>query len=173
MLKQLFYHMPWDNKICPLIPKAPPISGLQAFVWPTPGTTASPDFYMVLPRTGQTAWGAGGGGLTQEVPPLGIQVGLVGKTAFEHISAIVRTGPGTRDSPAMSTVDQLHDGPRTFWGQRYLENKGSLSLPLCTGHQLALREPQCEGLGVQTRTSRLCSNRLWGFPSPGGLRYTF
>lgn len=68
-------------------------------------------------------------GLTQEVPPLGIQVGLVGKAAFEHISAIVGTGPGTRDSPAMGTVDQLHDSPRTFWGQRNLENKGSLSLP--------------------------------------------
>lgn len=124
MLKQLFYHMPWDNKICPLIPKAPLISGLQTFMWPTPGTTASQDLCMVLPRTGQTAWGVG---LTQEVPPLGIQVGLVGKAAFEHISAIVGAGPGTRDSPAMSTVDQLHDGPRTFWGQRYLENKGSLS----------------------------------------------
>lgn len=70
------------------------------------------------------------GRLTQEVPPLSIQVGLVGKTAFEHISAIVGAGPGTRDSPTMSTVDQLHDGPRTFWGQRYLENEGSLSLPV-------------------------------------------
>lgn len=84
-------------------------------------------FCMVIPRTGQTAWGVG---LTQEVPPLGIQVGLVGKAAFEHISAIVGAGPGTRDSPAMSTVDQLHDGPRTFWGQRYLVKKGSLSSPL-------------------------------------------
>lgn len=72
--------------------------------------------------------------LTQEVPPLSVQVGLVGEAAFEHISTIVGAGPGTRDSPAMSTVDQLHDGPRTFWGQRYLENKSSLSLPVVLMH---------------------------------------
>jgi hypothetical protein len=46
MLKQLFYHMPWNNKIFPLIPKAPLISGLQTFMWPTPGTTASQDLCL-------------------------------------------------------------------------------------------------------------------------------
>lgn len=132
--------LPHVNEICSLIPKAPPTRPSSLHLDHTRDYCLPGPLY-VAPKDRPDSLGVG---LTQEVPPLGIQVGLVGKAAFEHISAIVRAGPGTRDSPAMSTVDQLHDGPRTFWGQRYLENKGSLSAPCsprAPAGQLAPRKP--------------------------------
>lgn len=123
-VEKLFDHTPWGNKrICPLTPPTHLYHALKLCLAQTR------DYCLPGPLHGAPKGRPGslGVGLTQEVPPLSIQVGLIGKAAFEHISAIVRAGPGTRDSPAVGTVHQLHDGPRTLWGQRYLEDKGSQS----------------------------------------------
>lgn len=91
---------------------------------PELGTTRPPqDPRHTLPKT--VPGRSGRWGLTQEVPPLGIQVGLVGEAALEHISAIVRAGPGARDSQTVSTVDQLHDSPRALWAQGDLGSKAA------------------------------------------------
>lgn len=66
-------------------------------------------------------------GLTQKVPPLGVEVGLVGQAAFEHIAAVIRAGPGAGDPQAVRAVDQLHDGPRALRAQGHLRSQGSLS----------------------------------------------
>lgn len=90
---------PHPDRLCPRRP-----IGLA----PEPGITCLPGPPWGVPKD---RLGTLGVGLTQKVPPLGIQVGLVGKAALQHVLAIVGARPGSGDPQAVSTVDQLHDSP--------------------------------------------------------------
>lgn len=108
-------HIPQANHILPRALKKtyPNLAVPQMWPWsrwpclgpirPKPETTCFPGPQGLLPGHGS--------GLTQEVSPLGVQVGLVGKAALEHIPAVVGAGPGTGNPQTVGTVHQLHDGP--------------------------------------------------------------
>lgn len=75
--------------------------------------------------------------LTDEVLPLGVQVGLVGKAALHDISAVVGTGLDGGQASTVGAVHKLHHSTGTLWAQRNLEghthnhHQGALHLFNC------------------------------------------
>lgn len=155
--------------------------------WPpcllTPGHPPPRASGQALPRTGLAlsllcsgAWWQRG--LTQKVPPLGVEVGLVGQAAFEHIAAVIRAGPGAGDPQAVRAVDQLHDGPRALRAQGHLRSQGSLSpAPQLAGRAQPPKEPRDGRLWTEVRRPQFCPTHsgtsAWPWPflgSPSLLR---
>lgn len=54
------------------------------------------------------------------MPPLGVEVSLVGQTALHDVAAVVGTGPGGGHAAAVGTVSQPHHGPRALRAQLHL-----------------------------------------------------
>lgn len=57
---------------------------------------------------------------TCQMPPLGVEVSLVGQTALHDVAAVVGTGPGGGHAAAVGTVSQPHHGPRALLAQLHL-----------------------------------------------------
>lgn len=55
--------------------------------------------------------------LTDEVLPLGVQVGLVGQAALHDIGAVAGAGFDQGHAATVRAIDQLHEGLRTLGAQ--------------------------------------------------------
>lgn len=54
---------------------------------------------------------------TCQMPPLGVEVGLVGQTALHDVGAVVGARSGRRHAAAVGTVSHLHNGPHALLAQ--------------------------------------------------------
>ena len=54
------------------------------------------------------------------MPPLRVEVGLVGQAALHHVAAVVGAGPGGRHAPAVGAVGHPHHGPHALQTQLHL-----------------------------------------------------
>lgn len=57
---------------------------------------------------------------TCQVPPLGVEVRLVGQAALHDVGAVVCAGSGGGHATAVGTVGHLHDGPHAVLAQPHL-----------------------------------------------------
>lgn len=75
-------------------------------------------------RVSKRGGGAGGGGpLTDEEVPLGVQVGLVGQAAPHHVAAVVLAGFEARQPAAVGTVHHPGQGRAAAWNHVHLQGK--------------------------------------------------
>lgn len=54
---------------------------------------------------------------TCQMPPLGVEVGLVGQTALHDVGAVVDARSGRRHAAAVGAVRHLHNGPHALVAQ--------------------------------------------------------
>lgn len=61
------------------------------------------------------------------MPPLGVEVRLVGQAALHDVGAVVGAGSGRGHAAAVGTVGHLHDGPHAVLAQPRLQEIRLLS----------------------------------------------
>lgn len=61
------------------------------------------------------------------MPPLGVEVRLVGQAALHDVGAVVGAGSGRGHAAAVGTVGHLHDGPHAVRAQPHLQEIPLLS----------------------------------------------
>lgn len=57
---------------------------------------------------------------TCQMPPLGVEVSLVGQTALHNVAAVVGTRSGGGHAAAVGTVSHPHHGPHAVRAQHHL-----------------------------------------------------
>lgn len=55
------------------------------------------------------------------MPPLGVEVRLVGQASLHDVGAVVGTGSGRGHAAAVGAVGHLHDGPHAVLAQPHLQ----------------------------------------------------
>ena len=61
---------------------------------------------------------------TSQMPPLCVEVGLVGQAALHHVAAVVGAGPCGRHAAAVGAVGHPHHGPHALQAQLHLWTPG-------------------------------------------------
>lgn len=58
---------------------------------------------------------------TGQMPPLSVEVSLVGQTTLHDVTAVVGTRPGGGHAAAVGTVSHPHHGPHALLAQLHLD----------------------------------------------------